>query len=170
MHHVECGVALFGKLYPEHVDQQYPAQQAIDILAKVLPKHLMDWTLADFGPISDLPGRAVLALVIVDYTHAAHLGEMQRCLVAQRACSTHPAKLLQIIKDRRKALDFLQVTLATAFPLPLEQHLCPSGMPDLVANNGLHSRIGDSKLTRGDQLQIILPFSAIIPPTLALVM
>ena len=115
MHHVECGVALFGKLYPEHMDQQYPAQQAIDILAKVLPKRLMDWTLADFGPISDLPGRAVLALVIVNYTHAAHLGEMQRCLVAQRACSTHPAKLLQIIKDRRKALDFLQVTLPLHF-------------------------------------------------------
>ena len=147
--------------YEELPEQRTPSQRATTILASVLPKRVKEWTMKDFGPLSELHGRSVLASLFTDYSHAIHpngLTTNQLRLVAQRALRTHPSKLLQLIKDQRKTSDYIRVTLATAYPPPLEDFLCPSGTPDLVANDGLRGRIGDSRLTRGDLLQVILPF------------
>ena len=147
--------------YQELPEQRTPSQSASHILTMVMPKRVKDWTHKDFGPLSELTGRSVLASLFTDFAHAIHpdgLSTNQLRMIAQRARRTHPAKLLQLIKDRKKMLDYIRATLATAYPPLLEDFLSPSGTPDLVANDGLRSRIGDSRLTRGDLLQIILPF------------
>lgn len=115
--------------------------------------------MTDFGPLSELPGQSVLAFLFIDCSHAILPGGLntQQRLVARSTRSTHPAKLLQLLKDKWK-VEYLKLTLTTAFPPPLKDYLCPARSPGLVSNGGLCGRIGDSRLTRGNLLQIILPF------------
>ena len=147
--------------YARHAEQQAPSPSAVKILNDVLSKHIGDWTLNDFAPLAEPTGRSILISLFIDFSHAVRSGGLstiQRRLIAQRARLTHPAKLLELIKDQKKALVFINNTFLTSRPPPLELQLCPSGSPDLVANDGLRKRIGDANLTRGDLLQIILPF------------
>jgi hypothetical protein len=55
--------------------------------------------------------------------------------------------------------DCVQRLCTMISPPLLEDQLCPARTSDLVANDGLRSRIHDPKLTRGDLLQIILPYA-----------
>ena len=147
--------------YDNHAEQREPTPTALDIMHGALAKHLRHWSLSDFGPLTELTGRSVLVSLFVDYAHAVRpggLSMMQRYSLAQRARTTHPGKLLQLIKDRRRALEYTEVTLTTAHPPQIESQLCPSDTPDLVANDGLRKHIRNPNLTRGDLLQMILPF------------
>ena len=147
--------------YDNHAEQQEPTPEALDIMHSALSKHLRHWSLSDFGPLAELTGRSVLVSLLVDYSHAVRpggLSSMQRRSLAQRARTTHPGKLLQLIKDRKRALEYTELTLTTAYPPQIESQLCPAETPDLVANDGLRKRIRNPNLTRGDLLQLILPF------------
>jgi hypothetical protein len=55
--------------------------------------------------------------------------------------------------------DYILRSSTMAIPPLLEDQLCPARASDLVANDGLCSRIHDPKLTQGDLLQIILPYT-----------
>ena len=145
--------------YLAHEDQLTPTPAATQLLFTLLPRPLTDWKLADFTTHGHA-GLSTLISLFVDYvTREGGMSTKQRGLVAKRACITHPARLLHMIRTGDHIEDYVQRSRTMISPPMLEDQLCPARTSDLVANDGLRSRIHDPKLTRGDLLQIILPYA-----------
>ena len=147
--------------YLAHGNQTPPPLAATQLLATILPKPVSSWTLADFtthdGPI----GLSTLVSLFVDFTLARvrNITTEHHGLIAQWACITHPARLLNMMQSGNGIDKYVRRSSTMVIPPFVEDQLCPARALDLVANVGLRSRIHDPKLTCGDLLHIILPFA-----------
>ena len=147
--------------YPAHPDQIPPTPSATRLLSTILLRPISTWSLEDFS-LSDGPdGLSTLISLFVDFTltRHGHITTEHHGLIAHRARITHPARLLHMMKSGTSIDDYISRSRTMAIPPLLEEQLCPARASDLVTNDGLRARIHDQKLTRGDLLQIILPFA-----------
>ena len=154
--------------YTRHPSQSHPIPAALDICSDLLSRPIMEWTLEDFSTPTESTGASVLLSLFIDFAHAKRPGgftSSQRGLLAGAAKLTHPARLLSFIQNEDSAKLFIAVALAkTPAPPPQASLLRPADVPDLVLNDGLRRRISSPGLTRGDLLQILLPFFRFLYP------
>ena len=154
---------MFPKIppYSAHNDQVPPTPTATRLLTTLLPRPISSWTLADFTTSNGPDGLSTLISLFVDFTSTRNgsLTSEHRGLIARRACITHPARLLNMMNSGNSLDDYILRSSTMVIPPLLEDQLCPARTSDLVANDGLRARIHDQTLTRGDLLQIILPYA-----------
>ena len=146
--------------YPAHPLQHPSPPAALDLLDKLLGRPVSDWTMEDFKS-TDTTGTSVLVSLFIDYAHYLHpdgLTTSQRGLLSRTARATHPTRLLTFLIDPDKATSYISSSLESTPPLLRDVSLCPAATADLILNDGLRGRISSPGLTRGDLLQIILPF------------
>ena len=154
--------------YTQHPSQRPPTPAATDILHDLLLRPTTDWTLEDFNTPTESTGASVLLSLFVDFAHAKRPGGLtstQCGLLADIAKVTHPARLLNFIQDETSAATFITAALSKSSRPPLQASLLrPADLPELVLNDGLRSRIHSAGLTRGDLLQILLPYFRFLYP------
>ncbi len=145
--------------YTAHSDQLTLPTVATQLLSMLLTRPTADWKLTDFTTKGQVRLSTLVSLFVDYATREGDIPTAHRGLVARRASITHPSRLLHKIWTGDNIMDYVQQSCTMIPPPLLQDQLCPARTSDLVANDGLRSRIHDPKLTRGDLLQLILPYA-----------